>query len=214
MLLTFWREPVPVGISSTTTSHVDTQSLRYRHTTIQLVASVTLHASLYPTTSLEAFKATYAEPMLPFEVEGLEPRGDNVCRAPLFKNARGRPQTTRLTADEQRGPGGCMERGSTKISLAGYSTALAVIKRATMYSAVQPFRLASRSVLLHEGPTSLSGERRQERCGETTRFTHLQLIKAAFVAVLETRSVGSTWLQRERERYSNCGLSLKYINKN
>ena len=50
-LLTFWREPLPVGISSTTTSHVGTPSLRYRHTTIQLVASVTLHASLYPATS-------------------------------------------------------------------------------------------------------------------------------------------------------------------
>ena len=37
-------------------------------------------------------------------------------------------------------------------------------------------------------------------CGEIMLFTHLQLIKAAFVAVLETRSVGSTWLQRERER--------------
>ena len=37
------------------------------------------------------------------------------------------------------------------------------------------------------------------RCGETTLFTHLQLIKAAFLAVLETRNVGSTWLQRERE---------------
>ena len=56
-----------------------------------------------------------------------------------------------------------MERGSTKIFLAGYSTVLTVIKRATMYSAVQPFRLASRSVLLHEGPTSLSGERRREQ---------------------------------------------------
>ena len=40
---------------------------------------------------------------------------------------------------------------------------------------------------------------RLARCGETTRFTYLQLIKAAFVAVLETRSVGSTWLQRERD---------------
>ena len=163
-LLTFWQEPVPVSISSTT-SHVDTQSLRYRHTTIQLVASVTLHTSLYPTTthSKPLRLYTYAEPMLPFEVEGLEPQGDSNCRAPLFKNARGRPQTARLTAGEQRGPGGCTERGSTKISLTRYSTALAVIKRATMYSAVQPFRLASRSVLLHEGPTSLSGERQRER---------------------------------------------------
>ena len=50
--------------------------------------------------TLEAFKATYVEPMLPVEVEGFEPRGDNDCRAPLFKKARGRPQTTRLTAGE------------------------------------------------------------------------------------------------------------------
>ena len=34
-----------------------------------------------------------------------------------------------------------------------------------------------------------------DRCGEIMRFAHLQLIKAAFVAVLETMSVGSTWLQ-------------------
>ena len=47
------------------------------------------------------------------------------------------------------------------------------------------------------------------------RGSHLQLIKAAFVAVLETRSVGSTWLQKERERNSNCSLrKAKNINKN
>ena len=44
------------------------------------------------------------------------------------------------------------------------------------------------------------------QCGEITRFTHLQLIKAAFVVVLETRSIGSTWLQRERN--SNCSLRM------
>ena len=44
------------------------------------------------------------------------------------------------------------------------------------------------------------------RCGETTRFTHLQLIQAAFVAVLETRCAGSTWLQRKREK---CELRFK-----
>ena len=42
-------------------------------------------------------------------------------------------------------------------------------------------------------------------------FTQVQLIKAAFVAVLETRSVGSMWPQRERD--SNCSLSLKYITR-
>ena len=52
--------------------------------------------------TLEAFKATYAEPMLPVDVDGIEPQGENDCRAPLFKKARGRPQTARLTAGEQR----------------------------------------------------------------------------------------------------------------
>ena len=33
------------------------------------------------------------------------------------------------------------------------------------------------------------------------RFTRLQLIKAAFVAVLEMRSARSTWPQREREKF-------------
>ena len=69
---------------------------------IQLVASAALHKSLYAAASLEAFKATYAEPMLPVDVDGLEPQGENDCRAPLFKKARGRPQTARLTAGEQR----------------------------------------------------------------------------------------------------------------
>ena len=61
------------------------------------------------------------------------------------------------------------------------------------------------------------GGRRQgarlARCCEITMFTHLQLIKAPFVAVLETRSVGSTWLHREgeRERDSNCGLRKSKI---
>ena len=41
--------------------------------------------------TLEAYKATYAEPVLPVEVEGLELQVDNDCRAPLFKKARGRP---------------------------------------------------------------------------------------------------------------------------
>ena len=52
--------------------------------------------------TLEAFKATCAEPMLLVDVDGLEPQGENDCRAPLFKKARGRPQTARLTAGEQR----------------------------------------------------------------------------------------------------------------
>ena len=38
----------------------------------------------------------------------------------------------------------------------------------------------------------------------------MQLIKAAFVAVLETRSVGSTWLQREREKFELRSISEIY----
>ena len=80
----------------------------------------------------EAFKATYVEPMLPVEVEGLEPQGDNGCRAPPFKKARGRPQTTRLTAGEQRGRQAAWNGALLKISLTGCSAALAVVKRVTM----------------------------------------------------------------------------------
>ena len=69
---------------------------------IQLVASAVLHEFIPYNLTLEAFKATYAEPMPPVEVEGLEPQGDNDCRAPLFKKARGRPQAACLTAGEQR----------------------------------------------------------------------------------------------------------------
>ena len=44
-------------------------------------------------------------------------------------------------------------------------------------------------------------------------FTHLQLIKAAFVAVLETRSVGSTWPQRDREKFELRSKSEIYKQK-
>ena len=40
--------------------------------------------------------------MLLVDVDGLELQGETDCRAPLFKKARGRPQTARLTAGEQR----------------------------------------------------------------------------------------------------------------
>ena len=58
--------------------------------------------------------------------------------------------------------------GLYRISLTGYCTALAVVERAPMCYAVQPFRLTSRSVLLHEGLASLngdSGKTRVERSG-------------------------------------------------
>ena len=49
-----------------------------------------------------AFRATYAAPMPPVEIAGLQPRNNMLCRAPLIKKARGRPQTARLTSGEQR----------------------------------------------------------------------------------------------------------------
>ena len=48
---------------------------------------------------LDAFKATDTESMLPVDVE---PRGENNCRAPLFKEACGRPLTACLRAGEPR----------------------------------------------------------------------------------------------------------------
>ena len=52
-----------------------------------------------------------------------------------------------------------MAWGSTKYPWPGtYCTALAVVERATMCCAVQPFRLTSRSVLLHEDLASLNGD--------------------------------------------------------
>lgn len=109
---------------------------------------------------LESFSATYAGPMVSFEIEELESQGDNNFRAPFSKL---RAVALRLLASQQvsRIAGGCMERDSTNISLAGFCIALVVIKRATMYSAVEKFWLASRSVLLHEAPTGLSSERRR-----------------------------------------------------
>ena len=41
------------------------------------------------------------------------------------------------------------------------------------------------------------------------QFSHMQLIIAAFVAVLETRSVGSTWQKREREKFELQSTSKK-----
>ena len=116
--------------------------------------------------SLEAFEATHAEHMLSVDVDGLEPQGENACRAPLFKKR----VVVRLFASQQasRGPGRLHGMGLYNIYLTGYCTALAVVERATMCCAVQPFRLTSRSVLLQEGLASLngnSGKTRLERSG-------------------------------------------------
>ena len=51
--------------------------------------------------------ATYSQSLPPIDVGALQaPPGDPAlweCRPPLFKKAKGRPQTARLTAEEQRG---------------------------------------------------------------------------------------------------------------
>ena len=51
--------------------------------------------------TVPAFRATYTAPMLLVEIAGLQPRNGMLCRAPLFKKARGRPQVARLAAGER-----------------------------------------------------------------------------------------------------------------
>ena len=103
--------------------------------------------------TLEAFKATYAEHMLSVDVHGLEPQSENDCRAPLFKKR----VVVKLLASQQvsREPGRLHGMGLYNISLTGYCNALAVVERAIMSCAVQPFRLTSGSVLFQEGRASL-----------------------------------------------------------
>ena len=74
-------------------------------------------------------------------------------------SSRKRAVVLNLLASQQvsREPGRLHGMGLYELSLTGYCIALAV-ERATMCSAVQPFRLASRAVLLHEGPASLSSD--------------------------------------------------------
>ena len=53
--------------------------------------------------TLAAFRATYDGPVMPpIEIATLAPNGNEPCRAPLLKKARGRPQTARLSAGESR----------------------------------------------------------------------------------------------------------------
>ena len=85
-------------------------------------------------------------------------------------SSKKRVAVLRLLASQQasREPGKLHGMGLYKISLTGYCTALAVVERATMCYAVLPFRLTSRSVLLHRGLASLnddSGKTRVERSG-------------------------------------------------
>jgi hypothetical protein len=57
--------------------------------------------------AIAAMVATYSQSLPPIDVGTLHtPPGDSAlweCRPPLFKKAKGRPQTARLTAGEQRG---------------------------------------------------------------------------------------------------------------
>ena len=125
---------------------------------IQLVASAALHESLYPATS-------HSKPLrLPTPnlrsrsmLMALNRRARMIAVRPSSKK---RAVVLRLLASQQvsREPGRLHGMGLYKIYLTGYCTALVVVERATMCSAVQPFRLASRAVLLHEGPASLSSD--------------------------------------------------------
>jgi hypothetical protein len=57
--------------------------------------------------TVAAMVATYSQSLPPIDVGALQaPPGDPAlweCRPPLFRKAKGRPQTARLTAGEQRG---------------------------------------------------------------------------------------------------------------
>ena len=96
----------------------------------------------------KAFKATYAEPMSPVGVKDLNHRATTIAGRPSSKK---RVVVLRLLGSLQvsRELGKLNGTGLHKMSLTGYSTALAVVERASMYSAVQKFRLACRSVLLY-----------------------------------------------------------------
>jgi hypothetical protein len=63
----------------------------------------------------EDFEATYTVPMLPVKVDGLEQQGDDDCRAPLLASQQ-----------VNREPGSLHGTGLYKISVTGYSSALAV----------------------------------------------------------------------------------------
>ena len=52
--------------------------------------------------TVSAFRATCAAPMPQVGIAGLQPRNDLLYRAPVSRNAPGRPETAHLTSGEQR----------------------------------------------------------------------------------------------------------------
>ena len=106
-------------------------------TVIQLVASAVLHASLYPTTSHPKPLRLPTPSLCPrSRLKALNRRATTIAERPSLKK---RAVVLRLPASRQvsRGLGKLHGMGLYKISLTGYSTALAVVERATMCSAVQ-----------------------------------------------------------------------------
>ena len=125
---------------------------------IQLVTSAALQASLFPTTSHSKPLRLPTPSLCPrSRLKALNRRATIIAERPSsIKFA----VVLRLPASQQvnRELGKLHGTGLYKISLTGYSTTLAVVERATICTAVQQFRLACRSVLLHKGPASLSSD--------------------------------------------------------
>ena len=94
--------------------------------------------------------------MLPAKVKALNHRAIMIAK---HSSSKKRAVVLRLPASQQVSRElGRLHGTGLQISLSGPSTALVVFERDTVCSAVQKFRLACRSVLLHECPASLSGD--------------------------------------------------------
>ena len=124
---------------------------------IQLVASAFARKFIPYNLPLDSFEATYAEPMPRLRLKALNRGATTIAERPSSKKLA---VVLRLPASQQasRGLSKLYGMGLYKIPLTAYSTALSVVERAAMRSAVQQLRLACRSVLLHKGPASLSSD--------------------------------------------------------
>ena len=136
-----------------TVYHVAMQLPLFRAITTLPAASIALYA--YRLT-VPAFRATYTAPMPLVEIAGLQPRDDMLCRAPLFKKARGRPQVARFTAGEQRAQVAA-SMGPYGTFRSAYSAAPAVTKKDTISSASRPLNAAAAYIDQVEGGFNLSG---------------------------------------------------------
>ena len=82
--------------------------------------------------TLAAFRATYDGPVMPpVEIATSTLHEDELCYPPLFEKARGRPQTARLTAGEQRRDL-LLTMGYWGVSLIVYSVVPAVGRKGIM----------------------------------------------------------------------------------